>query len=745
MKRMRFDLFYCWQICTNLDTLLAYMTFQELDLKDLLFDRVPKSRKFEDRLWEAADNLRASARLKSSEYAAPLLGLFFLRYASNRFEAITPQAEKEFATGKSKRSAEALEDVYRRLCGFWLPEASRYETLLKLKDSDNVQKSVILAMELFENANGNSEDASAVDAITLPKNDYSKIPHATLRDIIGIVSEVSVAEGDAFGKIYEYFLGKFALSEGQKGGEFYTPTSVVKLIVEVIEPFKTDARVFDPACGTGGMFVQSAKFIREHYGNQHISIYGQEKVNETANLCRLNLFVNGLKGDIRNVGSSLEAATYTDAYADTFGKFDYVMANPPFNVDSVKVEDVGGHKLFSAYGLPLSQSKSGKKQETFSNANYLFISLFATALNGKGRAGFVMANSASDARGGELEVRKKLIESGIVDVVVTIAPNFFYTVTLPVTLWFFDKAKTDPEHPRHNQTLFIDARKIFSQVHGSRTLREFSQAQLSNLASIVWLYRGETERFQLLRQRYEHARDAWRDHEISNIDNGKKYLGVDKQFMLLIDAFDRIMSALKGWVKSVNEKSIAEKKITKVDLDSWIGTLEIQGASTPTLTANKEEINKLYGKIRQMVAFAEKTLRPGQDKTFSQANIKGLFRELTDQRDDMIFVLERVAYFESQMEWSDTNFPGGVSRDVEGLCRIAERADIEEQTCSLNPGRHVGVAIEDDGLTEEEFKELIRSNASELAKLQQRSNELQSALAEDISILFQDVKAEAVS
>jgi type I restriction enzyme M protein len=243
------------------------MTDRTSEFNDLLVDRVPRALQFEDRLWNAADNLRANAKLKASEYAAPLLGLFFLRYASNRFNAVTPQAAQEFAAGQNKRNSETIEEVYKRLCSFYLPKSARYETLLELKGSDNVQQAVIDAMTAFENENQSA-------GVTLPKNDYRKIPDAILRDIIGKISEVKVSEGDVFGKIYEYFLGKFALSEGQKGGEFYTPTSVVKLIVEVIEPFKTDARVFDPACGTGGMFVQSAKFVERHAGLQRLSIYG---------------------------------------------------------------------------------------------------------------------------------------------------------------------------------------------------------------------------------------------------------------------------------------------------------------------------------------------------------------------------------------------------------------------------------------------------------------------------------------
>ena len=500
-------------------------TNSNAELQDILFDRIPKQRKFEDRLWSAADNLRANARLKSSEYAAPLLGLFFLRYASIRFNAVTPQAAREFEAGRNRRNSETIEEVYKRLCGFYLPEESRYETLLKLTDADNAQQSVIDAMSAFEAANRDENNPSA--NITLPQNDYRKIPDKTLRDILNIISEVTVSEGDVFGKIYEYFLGKFALSEGQKGGEFYTPTSVVKLIVEVIEPFKADARVFDPACGTGGMFVQSAKFVERHVGMQRLSIYGQEKVNETANLGKLNLFVNGLKGDIRNINNSLEAAAYTDEYADTFGKFDFVMANPPFNVDGVKLEAVGSHPLFSTYGLPISNAKSGKKSDTFSNANYLWISLFANALDADGRAGFVMANSASDARGGEAEMRQRMINAGLVDVMITLASNFFYTVTLPVTLWFFDRAKTDPAHPRHEQTLFIDARKIYNQV--TRANREFTQAQLLNIVSIVWLYRGETDKFHALRRLYSEARDTWRDREVTNPDTGKTYRGLAAQ------------------------------------------------------------------------------------------------------------------------------------------------------------------------------------------------------------------------
>lgn len=736
------------------------------DLGEILFDRVPKPLKFENELWEAADNLRASARLKSSEYAAPLLGLFFLRYSSNRFEALKNQAEEKFEAQQGSRLSKPIADIYRGLCGFYLPEPARYETLLNLTDADNIQQAVIAAMTAFEEEN---KDAG----VKLPKNDYLKIPHKTLREIINIISGLKVAEGDVFGRIYEYFLGKFALSEGQKGGEFYTPTSVVKLIVEVIEPFKSDARVFDPACGTGGMFVQSAKFVERHTGMQRLSIYGQEKVNETANLGRLNLFVNGLKGDIHEVDSSLSTAAYVDDRADTFGKFDFVMANPPFNVDSVKIEDIGKNPLFTTYGTPVSQAKSGKQSDTFSNANYLWVSLFATALNKQGRAGFVMANSASDARGGELEVRSKLVDAGIVDVMITIGPNFFYTVTLPVTLWFFDKAKTNSEHPRRDQTLFIDARKIFSSVHGSRTQREFSQSQLLNLASIVWLYRGENDKYRDLRELYERARVQWQDAETTNEDTEKIYKGIKAHRVKLAAAFRDLAVILEKWHQALpvidkkQDKLFADNETDETLLKSEIvGVLpEIAVAGNSfsfrdaadwqqVLTSlkvvgvndliDKAAINSYQKQAEEAVLFAYKVLRPEKDKTFNRADIRPALKRLSDEREDTLFVLERITYFAAQAEWLDTNFPEGVWRDVEGLCKIATRAEIEEQNFSLNPGRYVGVAMEDDGLTEAEFREFMLNNAEILQSLHTEADELQRLIAEDLTDLFTEAKAEAV-
>ena len=415
----------------------------------------------EKRLWQAADEFRANSKLKSSEYSVPVLGLIFLKYADHRFT----RAEKELSGKGSGRRAISRED-YQAKGVMYLPSMARFSYLQSLPEGENLGKAINDAMKAIEAEN---EDLKGI----LPKS-YTKIENPTLVALLKNFAAIPVdAEGDTFGKIYEYFLGNFARAEGQKGGEFFTPTSLVKLIVEVIEPYH--GRIFDPACGSGGMFVQSADFIKAHQNNPsvEISVYGQERVDETRQLCLMNLAVHALSGDIRQ-GNSY----YEDPHTCQ-GQFDFVMANPPFNVDSVDKERLKDDPRFP-YGMPKAD-----------NANYLWIQVFHSALNSKGRAGFVMANSAADARQSEMEIRKKLLEAHAVDVMIAIGPNFFYTVTLPCTLWFFDngKARTD----RKDKVLFIDARHIFRQI--DRAHRKFSPKQIEYIANIVRLYRGEKPEF----------------------------------------------------------------------------------------------------------------------------------------------------------------------------------------------------------------------------------------------------------
>jgi type I restriction enzyme M protein len=415
----------------------------------------------EKRLWEAADQLRANSRLKSSEYSVPVLGLIFLRYADHKFgiakkelEALAAEEGRRRGTGKADYQARGI---------LYLPDQARFSSLLNLPEGENIGHAINEAMKAIEAEN---EELRGV----LPK-DYSRLENDTLVALLRLFASIPMdIEGDVFGKIYEYFLGKFAMAEGQRGGEFFTPTSLVKLIVEVIEPYH--GRILDPACGSAGMFVQSANFVKKHRKNPNaeISLYGQEKVGETIRLSRMSLAVHGLSGDIRQGNS------YYEDIHRSFGKFDFVMANPPFNVNGVDKEKIKDDPRYN-YGIPKGD-----------NANYLWIQIFHSALNAKGRAGFVMANSASDARQSELEIRKKLIEDRSVDVMIAIGPNFFYTVTLPCTLWFFDKGKKNTD--RKDKVLFIDARHIYRQV--DRAHREFAPEQIEFIANIVRLYRGET-------------------------------------------------------------------------------------------------------------------------------------------------------------------------------------------------------------------------------------------------------------
>ena len=418
------------------------------------------SNQIENRLWAAADELRANSKLKSSEYAVPVLGLVFLRYADSKFSAVRKEIEGKRAGRRKIGPAD-----YQARGVLYLPEEARFSSLLKLPEGANIGQAINDAMRAVEAENRDLKDV-------LPKT-FNRLETATLVELLKVMGSIPMdIEGDAFGKIYEYFLGKFALSEGQKGGEFFTPTSIVRLIVRIIEPYH--GRIFDPACGSGGMFVQSARFVGEHKNSSDdvLSVYGQERVSETVRLAKMNMSVHGLAGDVRQ-GNTYYEDLHTSTAAN--GKFDFVMANPPFNVDRVDKDRLKDDPRFP-FGLP-----------RVDNANYLWIQIFYSALNESGRAGFVMANSASDARASELEIRKKLIKDQAVDVMVAVGSNFFYTVTLPCTLWFLDRGKKDTD--RAEKVLFIDARDIYQQV--DRAHREFTPEQVEFLGNIARLYRGK--------------------------------------------------------------------------------------------------------------------------------------------------------------------------------------------------------------------------------------------------------------
>ena len=413
--------------------------------------------KLEDNLWTAAENLRANSKLKANEYSYPVLGLIFLKFAENNFQKM----EKQINAKKNYRHKVISKEDYLASGVIYLHEKARFQYLLNLPEGENLGAKINEAIKKIELDNPDLVD-------TLPKI-YNILDNSILIELLRLFDEIPTdIEGDAFGKIYEFFLSSFAMSEGQKGGEFFTPISIVKLIVEILEPY--EGRIYDPACGSGGMFVQSAEFVKNHSGKnkKKLSIFGQEKTSDTVKLNKMNLAVHGLAGDIK------QGITYYEDLHSSINKFDYVMANPPFNVKKVDKEKIKDDPRYDL-GIP-----------SHDNANYLWIQIFLNALNDNGRAGFVMANSAAESSGGELEIRKKIINSHVVDIIVSIGKNFFYTVTLPCNLWFFDKRKVNSLNKE--SVLFIDAREIYNQV--DRSHREFTSKNIEFISNIVNLYRG---------------------------------------------------------------------------------------------------------------------------------------------------------------------------------------------------------------------------------------------------------------
>ncbi|MEP6912234.1 MAG: class I SAM-dependent DNA methyltransferase [bacterium] len=423
---------------------------------------------FERRLWDAADQFRANSGLKPQEYSGPILGLIFLCFAEVRFALKHKKLSAE--TTSSRRGSRVSEPAaYHADSTLYLSPESSFDYLLSLPEAADIGGKVNAAMRDIEKHNPQL-------AGVLPKT-YNLFTSTLLKELLKKVSEIpATLDYDAFGRIYEYFLGEFAMTEGQGGGEFYTPSSIVRLLTEIIEPYH--GRILDPACGSGGMFVQSARFVAEHQKNpaDELAIFGVEKTDETGRLCRLNLAVHGLEGDIRHGGN---VNSYYDDPHNAVGAFDFVLANPPFNVNAVdkeRLKDMVGAGRRFPFGLPRTD-----------NANYLWIELFYSSLNSKGRAGFVMANSASDARSSEQELRQKLINGRAVDVMIAVGPNMFYTVTLPCTLWFLDRGKARSK--RADTVLFIDARHIYRQV--DRAHRDWTAEQIGFISNIVRLYQGE--------------------------------------------------------------------------------------------------------------------------------------------------------------------------------------------------------------------------------------------------------------
>lgn len=527
-------------------------------------------RKLESELWESADLLRAGSKLTSNQYCMPVLGLIFLRYAYSRYKMV----EAEILKGRPSRGGRVMPveaSDFAAKSALYLPKEAQYDYLLNLpedvsaaglvnKDGHNMNS----LGEVVNNAMQLIEDQSEQLVGVLPKS-YTDFSDEILSELLRIFNNSALDEvgGDIIGRIYEYFLNKFAKNIASDDGVFFTPKSLVKMIVNIIEP--TSGVLLDPACGSGGMFIQSGDFVNAAgmNANSTMTFYGQEKVEYNAQLCLMNMAVHGLTGVIK---SGDEANSFYHDAHNLDGCCDYVMANPPFNVDKVKAESCE-----SAKRLPFGMPSINKNKEV-GNGNYLWISYFYSYLNETGRAGFVMASSATDSQGKDKDIRESLVKTGYVDVMISVGNNFFYTKSLPCSLWFFDKGKSEAIK---DKVLFIDARNYYTVV--DRTLNEWSEWQLKNMNAIVWLYRGEIDKYSALLNEYRTA------------------LGSDKSFAEQVYELSEKAKALRSEAKkAVESAEKREKKKTQEAYDVKIAGL------TEILTVAKEA-NWLYEKFGEGV------------------------------------------------------------------------------------------------------------------------------------------------
>ena len=657
----------------------------------------------ERRLWGSADNLRANSNYASNEYFMPVMGLIFLRHAYSRYLAIKPEVEASLPSRGGKTRPLTKEDFSSKSAIYLRPEA-QFDYLVNLSDADDRAQAIINAMEMIE------EDYETLDGV-LPKNEYQELDNDVLGNLFRTFNDPALksATGDIFGRIYEYFLTQFADQKAHDGGEFFTPVSLVQMLVNVIEPDHGD--VIDPACSSGGMFVQSAHFIEHlHKSPQDVAtFYGAEKNPTTIRLAKMNLAVHGLEGKIS------KAISYYEDPHEMLGNADFVMANPPFNVDDVDAEKIKNDPRLP-FGLP-----GVNKQKKVSNGNYLWISYFYSYLNDKGRAGFVMSSQASSAGGGEAEVRRKLIETGHVGAMVAIRSNFFYTRSVPCELWFLNKNKPDE---MKDKVLMLDARNVFRKV--TRKIYDFSPEQLANLTSIVWLYRGENERFVALIESYLQrtldealAAKSPMDDFITGVDGViGKLPAVDdetsKTYELLggdLNAFERaIETKNKAWNKTSRDNAGLLKAAEKLE----------------PIAESSRDLIKL---IDQLFKFAEK-----QAKKSGEKGLNKMIKELDAQRKVAVEQLKEVRYIFKQSHWLQERFPHAELCDVEGLVKLVDIEEIEANDWSLTPGRYVGVApeVEDEDF---DFEETLRDIHIEIKGL----NEEAVVLAAQIQKNFEEL------
>lgn len=616
-------------------------------------------------LWSAADVLRSSANLNANQYCMPVLGLLFLKYAYGRYKRVEVELMKNRPSRGGVKMPVTAQD-FRAKSALYLPREAQYDYLLNLPGniaSANIvdeQKRqltslgdvVNYAMRLIE------QQTDQLKGI-LPDT-YNIINDEVLAKLLRIFNNDKLEQvgGDVIGRIYEYFTGKFSKAIADDDGVFFTPKSLVQMIVNIIEP--SHGTVLDPACGSGGMFVQSGYFVNNHgmNANSALTFYGQEKVTFNARLCLMNMAVHGLNAIIK---SGDEANTYTQDAHNLVGECDFVMANPPFNVNGVEEATVSGSNRLP-FGLP-----AVNKDKEISNANYLWIQYFYAYLNETGRAGFVMASSATDSQSKDRTIREKLVKTGHVDCLISVANNFFYTLTLPCTLWFFDKNKREQNR---DKILFIDSRNYYTVVE--KTLNEWNEWQMRNINAIVWLYRGETDKYRNLISTYR----MWLNDFFNRYDNAALQ-PVEKSWQTYREGIEATLACFKGNLKKLEaDMKATRKRKEKAELKELVEETTMQVA----------EITEALDVINQLIWLVDKF---GEDGTY---------------------------------------------RDIPGLCRIADISEVEGKNFSLTPGAYTGA--EETASDDVDFTARMKEIHAELEKLQNESAQIFATIKANESLLW---------
>jgi len=715
----------------------------------------------ERRLWSAADTLRANSNYASNEYFLPVMGLVFLRHAYSRYLGVKDKIEANLPSRGGKRRARTKEDFSQQSAIFLRPEA-QFDQLVALPDGTDRAKAIIAAMESIE------ADYDGLRGI-LPKSEYQELDNDVLGQLLRTLNpdELKRVSGDVFGRIYEYFLTQFADQKAHDAGEFFTPVSLVSLIAHVLDPER--GTVLDPACGSGGMFVQSARTVEEHGQNptEQLTFRGLEKNATTIRLAKMNLAVHGLEGDIR------QAITYYEDPHELLGKADYVMANPPFNVDEIDADKVKTDPRLP-FGLP-----GVNKKDKVSNGNYVWISYFYSYLSETGREGFVMSSQASSAGGSEAKVRQKLVETGDVYVMIAIRSNFFYTRTVPCELWFLNRNK--PKEHR-DKVLMIDARNVYRKV--TRKIYDFSPEQQQNLLAIVWLYRGETGRYLGLVSDYctrtldegnacfstknEHgeavkplpdflaALNSLRDvlaPFLRTLGSDDAPTETQKELDAALLAFNSGIKAFKETLRSEAPVSTHEylqvaEPAANYGVDSVKKLLQTVGSLAPLAETSHDLIKQtdlLYKLATRLIETCEKECGAKSSDAWNARDVTRARKTVDEARQNLTELdesspvhawgqLRKVRYFWRQAHWLTERFPKAKLRDVEGLVKLVDHTEIKANDWSLTPGRYVGVAPEEED-EDFDFEEALREIHVELEDLNTEAVELAATIKKNFEEL----------